>query len=156
MNLRHALARSYDASPVKLGAIGVGASSSPTLDLGFEAASADFAPHGQWSAADPDVPLSAWRANVVLEEHYFRTAGALPAGTRAVLVLSSDLTDTISMSSNPARWLKEDRVAELKPGTPVIVTGSQDMGRAGMAYEVETVTTPKRRGWVFASDLKPE
>ncbi|OJT21055.1 hypothetical protein BO221_29710 [Archangium sp. Cb G35] len=154
-NVRHALLRFYEAGPVKFGAVSVGAFTTTKTNLGYDAAKGDFAPGGEWSAADPGVPLSNWLAKVDVEERYFQERKALPTGTRATLV-KSELSDTVSMSRSADRWGAEDILAELKPGAPVVVVGSQDLGAAGTAYEVETTSKPKRRGWVLAGDLKTE
>lgn len=155
-NVRHALLHFYASGPVKFGAISVGAYASERMSMGADAALGEFAPHGQWSAANPAVPLSDWQAKISFEESYFEQRTYFAKGTRAVLVLvDAEFSDTISLSRKANQWLEEDIIAELKPGAPVVVIGHEDFGRAGVRYEVETVK-PRRRGWVHSFDLKAE
>ncbi|WP_434344914.1 hypothetical protein ACN6A1_20525 [Myxococcus virescens] len=155
-NVRHALLHFYESSPVRLGAVSVGAYASERLNMGADAALGEFAPGGQWGEADPAVPLSAWQAKISFEEHYFRTVEVLAKGARATLVLSSEFSNTISLSRKANQWLEEDILAELKPGVPVVVVGHEDFGKVGVRYEVETASKPKRKGWVHSFNLKPE
>ncbi|SDF15119.1 hypothetical protein [Myxococcus virescens] len=155
-NVRHALLHFYESAPVRLGAVSVGAYASERLNMGADAALGEFAPGGQWGEADPAVPLSAWQAKISFEEHYFRTVEVLAKGARATLVLSSEFSNTISLSRKANQWLEEDILAELKPGVPVVVVGHEDFGKVGVRYEVETASKPKRKGWVHSFNLKPE
>ncbi|QDE90072.1 hypothetical protein BHS06_14520 [Myxococcus xanthus] len=155
-NVRHALLQFYERAPVRLGAVSVGAYASERLNMGADAALGEFAPGGQWGEADPAVPLSAWQAKISFEEHYFEQRTYLAKGTRATLVLSSEFSDTISLSRKANRWLEEDILAELKPGVSVVVVGYEDFGKAGVRYEVETANKPKRKGWVHSFELKAE
>ncbi|NOK05989.1 MULTISPECIES: hypothetical protein [Myxococcus] len=156
LNVRHALLKSYDSAPVRLGAVSVAAYVSERMSMGADAALGEFAPGGQWSAADPGVPLSGWQAKISLDEYYFEHRTYLAKGTRATLVLSSEFSDTISLSRKANRWLEEDILAELKPDVPVVVVGYEDFGKVGVRYEVETAIKPKRKGWVHSFNLKAE
>ncbi|NTX54627.1 hypothetical protein [Myxococcus sp. CA039A] len=156
-NVRHALLRAYELGPVRFGAIMVGAYSSEKTDTAFNAAKGDFAPGGKWSESSTDVPLSEWKAQIEFSDLYFLERTYLAAGTRTVLVLTdTEFSDTIHMSRVAARWLPEDTVAVLKPGVPVVVIGHEDVGLAGVRYEVETAKGKKHRGWVHGADLQAE
>ncbi|QDE68266.1 MULTISPECIES: hypothetical protein [Myxococcus] len=155
-NVRHALLKSYDSVPVRLGAVSVAAYGSERMNMGADAAIGEFAPGGQWSAADPGVPLSEWQAKISLDDSYFNQRSYFAKGTRATLVFSSEFSDTISLSRKADRWLAEDLLAELKPGVSVVVVGYEDFGKAGVRYEVETANKPKRKGWVHSFALKAE
>lgn len=156
-NMRHALLRAYESGPVRLGAVSVLAYSSEKTDGVFDAASANFAPGGKWSAASTDVPLSSWQAQVTFADSYFQERVYLATGTLAVLVLAHpEFSQTIDLSRKAERWLAEDLLAELKPGVPVVIVGQKDFGIAGVRYEVKTTSGKKHRGWVHSFDLKAE
>ncbi len=154
-NVRHALLHFYESGTTKFGAVSVLAYASANTNGAYDAAKGDFAPHGQWSAASTDVPLSNWQAKIEFEEHYFQNKKEFPTGTRATLT-ASEFSETIRLSRKANRWLDEDILAKLKPGLPVVVVGKEDFGAAGVRYEVETARGPKQRGWVHAFSLKAE
>ncbi len=71
-NIRHALLHFYESGPVKFGAVSVLAYASARTDGAYDAAKGEFAPKGQWSAADAAAPLSTWQPKIDFEETYFQ------------------------------------------------------------------------------------
>lgn len=154
-NVRHALLHFYESGSTKFGAISVLAYASARTNGPYDAAKGDFAPHGEWSAASTDVPLSSWQAKIEFDEHYFQERKEFAIGTHATLT-ASEFSETIGLSRRANRWFDEDILAELKPSLPVVVVGKEDFGAAGVRYEVETARGPKQKGWVHSSALKAE
>ena len=156
-NVCHALISAY-GSDASLGAVGVFAYGSPETEGAYSAAQGTFAPDGDWAKADPGVPRSEWRMTIEFASGYFEAkAPALAVG--AAVVLRREGGGTIAMSRDPKNSTDDLIVARVPSQTGARVMNVKEFpiadGKTLVRYDVETVA-PKRRGWVWAADVRSE
>ena len=144
------------AAGLRLGAIAIFAFKQGTdAQQGmFDAGRGDFAPFGDWSKADANVPLAQWRANVSLAESYFSETKTIAIGSR--VTLSNDPTN---VSDDPKNWGDEHQIGEIRKGAKATVTDvrSEEVGAPSKAVRYKVRLKRRGRtieGWVHESAVR--
>jgi hypothetical protein len=150
-NLCLAAIAAHRSANVKLGSVMIFAYSSEETSGAYSAGRAVYAPAGDWSKANPSVPLFEWRVATELAEGYFAPKPALLAAGDQVELIDDDAR-TIGISRSATSWGDADFVTRAPKGTKArivsVKTSNTVDGNTMTRYEI--ATAGGARGWVHS------
>ncbi|MCB9730890.1 MAG: hypothetical protein H6746_20630 [Deltaproteobacteria bacterium] len=120
----------------------------------YSVARADFAPHGDWAAANDEAPITDWKLDYDIVDSYFKPLPALIEAGASVRFV-----ETAMLSDDPDSAMDENRVVDARKGQKATVVKSLREHLSGGLYSVQYYVRleMKRKtyeGWVDAGSLE--